>query len=131
MISFNIYGHKNILSLHQNSLEFTKDKDLTLNGDCIVGVNSDFKLNEIKSLIKEYDTIKIRIISDDLIEEIMCNVNKNFNSDHEIVVRRSNFISDRTLGINADKSSFEINRKIINKLKDSSNIVKVEISGLE
>ena len=61
----------------------------------------------------------------------MCNVNKNFNSDHEIVVRRSNFISDRTLGINADKSSFEINRKIINKLKDSSNIVKVEISGLE
>ena len=131
MISFNIYGHKNILSLNQNSLEFTKDKDLTLNGDCIVGVNSDFKLNEIKSLIKEYDTIKIRIISDDLIEEIMCNVNKNFNSDHEIVVRRSNFISDRTLGINADKSSFEINRKIINKLKDSSNIVKVEISGLE
>ena len=63
MISFNIYGHKNILSLHQNSLEFTKDKDLTLNGDCIVGVNSDFKLNEIKSLIKEYDTIKIRIIA--------------------------------------------------------------------
>ena len=33
-------GHKNILSLHQKTLEITKDDELTSNGDCIVGVLS-------------------------------------------------------------------------------------------
>ena len=51
MISFFCFGHKNILAKHRNTLEFTKDKDLTLNGDCIVGVNANFDLKEINHLI--------------------------------------------------------------------------------
>ena len=31
-------GHKNILSLHKKTIEITKDSQLTVNGDCIVGV---------------------------------------------------------------------------------------------
>ena len=32
-------GHKNILSLHQKTIEITKDEELTSNGDCIVAVS--------------------------------------------------------------------------------------------
>ena len=34
-------GHKNILSLHEKTIEITKDSELTTNGDCIVGVGAD------------------------------------------------------------------------------------------
>ena len=34
-------GHKEILSLHEKTLEITKDDSLTPQGDCIVGVNSN------------------------------------------------------------------------------------------
>ncbi len=34
-------GHKHVLSLHEKTLEITKDKELTPQGDCIVGVNSE------------------------------------------------------------------------------------------
>ena len=45
-MKFRIYGHKNMLAIHKNTLEFTKDKELTKRGDCIVGVNSDFKITK-------------------------------------------------------------------------------------
>ena len=49
--SFTCYGHENITAKHKTTLEFTKDKDLSLKGDCIVGVNADFDINKIKELI--------------------------------------------------------------------------------
>ena len=42
---FNAYGHPNILGTHKTTFEFTKDNELTLNGDCIVGVKADFELS--------------------------------------------------------------------------------------
>ena len=50
--SFHAFGHKNLLGTHKNTLEFTKDKNLTLKGDCIVGVNADFDAGELKNFIK-------------------------------------------------------------------------------
>ncbi|MGI0066726.1 MAG: DUF371 domain-containing protein, partial [Nitrosotalea sp.] len=35
-ISF--HGHENVRSLHPKSIEITTDPNLTVNGDCIVGV---------------------------------------------------------------------------------------------
>ena len=42
--SFTAYGHKNILATHKTTIEFTKDKELSLKGNCIVGVRADFDL---------------------------------------------------------------------------------------
>ena len=33
-------GHKNVLSLHKKTVEITKEPHLTVNGDCIIGVNA-------------------------------------------------------------------------------------------
>ena len=40
--NFTVRGHNNVLALHKNTVEFTKDKELTLNGDCILGVDANF-----------------------------------------------------------------------------------------
>ncbi len=122
--SFNAYGHENILSSHQNTLEFTKDEDLTLKGNCIVGVKADFELDKLRGFVKK---IKIKIKVGDLQEEVTAEVNPGFNDDKEMVIRRSDFVDKRTFAINADKSSFDLDRNLVDKLKDKNIKVSVEI----
>src|SRR4030067_492380 len=111
-ISFSAKGHENILGTHKTTLEFTKDTNLTLNGDCIIGVEADFDLKEIKKLLK-YKKAVLEIKVDGQSEKVTFDINPNFNSDHEIVIRKGEFLSERTLGIRADKSSVEVSRQLI------------------
>lgn len=131
MVIFNISGHKNILGTHKNTIEFTKDSNLTLNGDCIIGVKVDFDLHELKALVKKYSKIKIIILVDNLVEEINAVSNPEFNDKHEIVIRKTDFISERTLGIKADKAVLDLDRELINKLKNPETVGKVELIGIE
>jgi len=127
MYEFNAYGHENITSKHKTTLEFTKDSSLTLNGDCIVGVKADFSLPLLKKFIRSLKNknIKILIKVNNLKEEINAEINPDFNDDKEIVIRKSNFIDKRTFAINADKSAFDLNKELIDHLKD--NKIKISI----
>ena len=123
--SFKAQGHENILSNHKTTLEFTKDKELSKKGGCILGVSADFSLDEIKKLIKKSINKEIKIIIDDE-QEINGEINPDFNSDHEIVIRKTDFISDRTLAINADKAAVDLSRELVDSLKkDNSFSVKL------
>ena len=46
-------GHKNIRSLHEKTIEITKESDLTTAGDCIIGVNAASGCNDIPKEIKK------------------------------------------------------------------------------
>ena len=54
-----------------------------------------------------------------------------FSHDTDLVVRKSAFISDRTLMIHADKSSIDIPRDMVRMLQDPNNRVTVEISATD
>ena len=145
-IKFYAYGHENILATHKTTLEFTKDKFLTKKGDCILGLNSDFQLREIKKFINHlknkkennyyHDKIKIilkiniknmknkKIITD----EINCVLNKNFDSHEEMVIRKSDYTDKRTFAINANKAVCDINADIIDAMKDPSSKLEVLIT---
>src|SRR3989344_5412921 len=102
---FNAYGHPNVLATHKTTLEFTKDSELTLNGDCIVGVKADFELSELKKFMKNSNTKKITItisINSKIKEKINATVNPHFNRNHELVIRKTDFVSERTFAIRAD-----------------------------
>jgi len=129
--SFIFYGHPNVLSQHKNTIEFTREEHLTKKGDCILGVNADFNLSEIKEITSNFSEIEIIIRCGDMEEKIRAKVNKNFNHDGEIVIRKSDFLSERTLGINADRVAIDIDRKMVDKLKDSEAKGKVIIKGIE
>ena len=128
---FTVYCHENILCTHKNTLEFTKDSELSKNGDCILGVRADFDYFELKKIVKKYSKIQIKISVEDISETINCEINKDFDDKHEIVIRRSDFNSKRTLGVRADKVAVDINRKIVEKLKKPGKKAQVEIIGLE
>ena len=46
-------GHKNILSLHEKTIEITKDSELTVNGDCIIGTNADLACKDLPEKLKK------------------------------------------------------------------------------
>ena len=50
--SFTCCGHENITCRHKTTLEFTKDSDLSIKGDCIIGVKADFSIKEVKRFIE-------------------------------------------------------------------------------
>lgn len=126
---FTCSGHKNILAAHKTTLEFTKDKSLTKKGNCIIGINSDFKLNKIKKFLK-FDKIKITIKVNNTKEQIICSTNKNFNDNKEIVIRLGSYKCKRTLGINANKASFHLNKNLIHLMKKPNSKMVVEIQNI-
>lgn len=127
-LEFNARGHKNLLGKHKTTLEFTSESELSLKGDCIIGINSDFKLSEVRKFIKGTSEIKMTLTVNNLVEELEFKVNTNFNDAHEIVIRLGEYKSDRTLGTHASKSAKMINRKIIELMKDPKQrmVVKLE-----
>jgi len=126
--SFSCFGHPNITSKHKNTFEFTKDSEIDLVADCIIGVRADYDLFKLRKFIKDKEKIKIIIEVSGLVEEVECYVNDSFNDSREIVVRKSDFNSRRTLGVRADKASKDFSKEFVEKLKD--NKINVEIQSL-
>jgi len=136
--TFHAYGHPNILATHKTTLEFTKDKELSLKGDCVVGVKADFDLSKLKKFIKKLKTnkitITIKIISKNkkykkIQEKISAEINPKFNSHKEFVIRKTDFVSERTFAIKADKAAFELSRNLIEFLKEKKNKIRVLIEN--
>ena len=46
-------GHKNILSLHEKTIEITKESELTTNGDCIIGVGANISCIDLPEKMKK------------------------------------------------------------------------------
>ena len=130
--TFTAHGHPNILATHRSTVEITKDSGLTEKGDCIVAVKADFSLQKIKEVIDSSNgNIKVIIEAAGIKEEVVAVVNKAFSSDREIVLRKGNFASERTLGIRADKAATDLGRKFVEKLKSGSVAVSVTIETHE
>ena len=130
----NTHGHHNIRATHRTTLEITKEEHLTPRGDCIVGIKADRSLPELSDEFKEImqrEDAKLEIVlrSGELAERISAHGHPNLTFTHptDIVVRKSNFVCDRTLAIRADKSAFDLNRKFVEKLKDDDCRVVVEL----
>ena len=120
-------GHKNIRSLHTRTIEITKDPNLTLNGDCIIGVSATKSCSDLTSAMKNKIRRNQSIVEIDLIVEPFSikihgigNDNLLLTHLHDIVLRKSNFICDRTLCLSCNVSAIQIPRKMIDLLKDPS-----------
>ena len=130
-------GHKNILSLHQKTLEITKDEGLTSNGDCIVGVSANISCIDLPEKMKKEIqnpktkiTFSIKAGGKKFI--IQGNGSEKLSLKHtsDIVLRKSAFTCSRTIAINCDKASSDIPRdfvKILQNPKTHGNMT-IEVS---
>ena len=132
---FHAYGHPNILGAHKTTLEFTKDREVSLKGDCIIGVNADFDLGKIRNFaensINKKITITIKTTSKlkKLQETVFAELNPSFNDETEFVVRKTDFVSERTFATSSNKAAFELNRGLINYLKEKKNKIAIIIEN--
>ena len=128
--SFTAWGHKNVTGKHNRTLEFTKDSELRIEGDCILGVTANFSIYELKELINEGKKLKMVITVGDVSDEVVFEPNPDFNDENEIVVRIGDFSSDRTFGIKADKACSDLKKELIEKLSNPEQMINVLIVTL-
>ena len=130
-------GHKNILSLHQKTIEITKDEELTSNGDCIVGVSANISCIDLPKKMKKKiqnpkTKITFSIMADGRKFMIQGNGSEKLSLRHtkDIVLRKSAFTCSRTIAINCNKASSDIPRdfvKILQNPKTHGNMT-IEVS---
>ena len=119
------YGHPKVLGLHKRTIEITKDNYLTERGDCIIGVNASKSCNDLDVKLKKLiqtdgSHIKFEFIIGNHSFDVMGFGNRKLtlSDKHDLVLRKTGFISSRTVSIHCDKGSTEIPRKILAELRE-------------
>jgi hypothetical protein len=127
-------GHENITSKHRTTIEVTKEEEISRRADCIVGVGADKGVVDLSEGFKEKarneeSVIRVVLKVGDIREEVIGRGHPDLSFSHEtdIVIRRSGYICPRTIMIKADKSSRELDRRLINLLKDRNQRLIMEI----
>jgi len=126
---FTCKGHRNVLSTHATTLEFTKEAELTRNGDCILGVAADFEYFRIKEFLLANKGRRIKValtVAHDSCS-LQCLPNPEFSDAHEIVIRKGEYASPRTLGVFSTKAACDIPREMVRLMQDPLNSMTVTL----
>lgn len=121
-------GHENVLSTHRNTVEFTQHNSVTKQGDCILAVSADYSLEEIKK--QNFKRISIVIKVDNIEDRIIAEYNPEFNDEHEMVIRKTEYRDKRTFAVKADKSAKDIKRGLVEKMKNPHAKLSIIIDSL-
>ena len=132
--TINAFGNGNIQAVHPSTLMFTKETHLSITGDCIVAVGADKAATELSLEFKEKlkkPNAKLTVIieADGSTQQINASGSPKLalTNPTDIVIRKSDYISDRTLAIHADKSSNDLPRELVEKLKDPRQKVNLTL----
>jgi hypothetical protein len=128
-------GHANVLATHKTTLEFTKEKHLSKMGDCIATVATDKAVADLneefkKSLANDSARLTITIEVGPFSEKIQAHGSSRLTLTHrkEMVIRKSDYVCSRTLAVCADKGANELNRSLVEKLKDPEQKVRISLA---
>lgn len=129
------YGHENIQATHKSTLEITKEKRLSKKGDCIIAIYADKGLTELserfrENLRRENSKLTILIEAGGISEIVNAYGSPLLVFTHptDMVVRKSSYICGRTLAIHADKAACNLSRELVEKLKNSSERVRITLT---
>ncbi len=128
-------GHENVLSLHKSTFEITKDKDLSLAGDCIIGLDIDKSMEDFPKRFKEKlandDTkVIVELRTPNASDTIEGYGHHDLTLSHptDIVCRKSTFVCSRTLMIKSNKAAIDLNRDLIKDLANGESMdVNIEL----
>jgi len=128
------YGHKNIQAAHKSTLGITKEAKLSRKGDCIIAVSADKAVADLshelkKNLRKENAKITMLIEAEGAVEVVNAFGSPRLILTHstDMVVRKSNYVCSRTVAIQADKAACDLSRKLVEKLKNPQQKVKISL----
>jgi hypothetical protein len=128
------YGHRNIQATHESTLEITKESELSKKGDCIIAVSANKAIVDLNPkfrgiLRNENAKITMLIEAGGIVEAVNAFGSRRLVLAHptDIVVRKSSYVCSRTLAINADKAAWDLSRKLVERLRDPKQKVKITL----
>jgi uncharacterized protein len=129
------FGHPNIRASHPTTIMITKERQVTQRGDCIVAVDADKSVADLSfefkcALRKPNAKLTIELEVDGLKGQINAYGSPELTLNHpnDLVIRKSEFLSDRTLAVKADKSSGELSKVVVEKLKNPKQPVTLTLT---
>ena len=129
MPTITAYGHPNVLATHKTTLEITTASDLTLNGDCIIAVRAEFDLEELKAFLTSCRRMEVAIDIDGDTTTFAAEPNPHFEDPHELVFRRSDFPSPRTVGVFSTMACTDLPRDFVQKLKNPQQRILIHLEA--
>ncbi len=137
MFTIKSKGHRNVSSLHKSTFEITKDSQIGVTADCIIGVDIDKSMRdfpqEFKDKIADSNTeIMVILKTPNGYDEIHGYGHEDLTLTHptDIVCRTSEYTCPRTLMIKSSKSARDLDSDLINDLKNEETL-EVTIKILE
>jgi hypothetical protein len=128
-------GHENILATHKTTLEITKEANLSKTGNCVIAVSADKALDDLslefkENLRKEDSKVTILIEAGEIAEIVNASGDSSLILTHpsDIVVRKSSYICNRTLAIQADKAACDLSGKLVKKLRNPDQRMKITLT---
>jgi hypothetical protein len=125
------HGHANVLASHPTTLQFTKDSYLSRKGNCIIAISADKTMSDLDPILKESlrqedSRISIRIEAGGTTETVHARGSSRLILSHptDFVIRKGNYVCNRTLAIHADKAAADLSRTLVKKLKDPQQRVR-------
>ena len=129
------HGHENIQATHETTFEITKEPTLTKRGDCIIAVEAtkgaaDLPLEFKEAARKKSAQITITIEAGELKEIVRAKGSPRLLFTHptDLVVRKTDYVCGRTLAIRADKAASDLSRKLVEKIRGSSQRIRITLA---
>jgi hypothetical protein len=128
------WGHPNVSARNLTTFEVTKETYLTRKGDCILAINASKAVSDLheafKQLVRREDakiTVIVEVGTQKEITQGRGDPRLTLSHPTDLVIRKSNFISDRTLLIGADKAAINFSRNFIKELRSSTQKVLITL----
>jgi hypothetical protein len=128
------HGHENIQATHGTTFEITKELTLTKRGNCIIAISAtkgaaDLPLDFKEAARSESAQMTITIEAGELKEVVRARGSPRLLFTHptDLVVRKSNYVCGRTLAIGADKAAIDLSRKLIEKIRNSNQKIRITL----
>jgi uncharacterized protein len=129
-------GHPCVSSLHPTTIELTTEDWLTEKGDCIVGVSATKGCaglsEEMKSAIRRDGSrilMTIRVGDLDFRLSAFGDRRLELSSEMDMVIRKSGFVSGRTLALGASAAARDLPREMVQRLRapETTGTLRLEV----
>ena len=127
-------GHANVESTHKTTFQITREPFLSKRGDCVIAVAATKGAMDLSSKFKETArreraqiTVIIEVDNVKGVVKAQGSARLTFTHPDDLVVRKSSYVCGRTLAINADNAVKDLSRKLVEKLRNPEQKVRVTL----
>jgi len=124
------------MATHPTTMEITRSISLTKSGDCIIAVGATKGLLDLAkefraACMDDKSRILVELRTSGMVERVAGRGSRllTLAGDKELVLRKSNHVSSRTLMISADKAASDLSREFIHRLKSDSPTIHIQLTA--